>query len=63
MKTKLIIALVEAVALAIGFVLWHFGVIAGWIVPLFLLAPPVIAVVLIVAALLIAMGKGENPFQ
>lgn len=63
MKAWIIIALVEAVALAIGFVLWHFGVVALWTVPLFLLAPPIIAVVLIIAAFAISMGKGENPFQ
>jgi hypothetical protein len=63
MKAGIIIGLVEAIALAIGFVLWHFGVIAGWIVPLFLLAPPIIVIVLGILFFSNAQANGQNPFQ
>lgn len=63
MKAGIIIGLVEAIALAIGFVLWHFGFIAGWIVPLFLLAPPIIVIVLGLLFLGNAQANGRNPFQ
>lgn len=63
MKAGIIIGAIEAVALALGFLLWHFGLISGWIVPFFLLLPPVLAVVVCIVFFAGAQGRGENPFQ
>lgn len=63
MKAGLAIAGIELLALAIGLALWHFGFVAGWTVPLFLIAPPAVGVVAVIASFASASRNGQNPFQ
>jgi hypothetical protein len=63
MNAKIVIALVEAVALVIGLICWHFGIVAWYIVPLFLLIPPVALIVLAILFVGNASRNGGNPFQ
>jgi hypothetical protein len=62
-KGIFIFAIVEILALALGIVLFYFGLVAWYIVPLFLLLPPGAAVVALIVGLMIAQARGENPFQ
>jgi hypothetical protein len=62
-RTILIIGAVEALALAIGAALCHFGLLAWYLVPLALLVPPAVAVVAVIAAFGAATRDGGNPFQ
>lgn len=58
-----IIGLIEAIALAVAIALCHFGYLAWYLVPLSLLALPVVAIVALFVGLIVAMARGENPFQ
>lgn len=62
-KTNIAIAAVEVVALAVGLLLCYFGVVAWYIVPFFLLVPPAIVVVAVIASFAATARNGGNPFQ
>lgn len=58
-----IVIFVELAALAVGIALWGYDYIPWYVVPLFLIAPPVIAIIVGVFGLVGAEANGENPFQ
>jgi hypothetical protein len=59
----LVIGGTEAVALAIGALLCHFGLLAWYLVPLALLVPPVVLVIALLVAFAVTTSNGGNPFQ
>jgi hypothetical protein len=62
-KGWFIVAIVEILALAIGVALYYFGFIAWYLAPLFLLIPPAILVIAVIAAFTASARNGGNPFQ
>lgn len=57
------IVIAEATAVAVGVLLSYLGFISYWAVPFFLLVPPALLVVALVAMLLGGSSRGENPFR
>lgn len=62
-RAKIVIGLVEALALVIGLICWHFGIVAWYVAPLFLLIPPVALIVLAILFFSNASANGGNPFR
>lgn len=56
-------ALIELIALMIGVALWWTGHMAWYLVPFFLVIPPIVVFVVGIFWLVAAEAGGENPFQ
>jgi hypothetical protein len=62
-KGWIVCGLIELIAFVVGALLCYAGYVAWYVVPLFLLIPPALAAIAVVASIGSAARNGGNPFQ